>query len=1372
MRRRYAQERQIEREAIYEGQPRTHEVYNTLKGGMEAWDEGSRSAAQPMWKAGNLPRGLVDFASGAANIPKALADFGWNKPWEHIERKEAERQGVPFKGATKAVELDSVPGFSDVSEALRDVAEEGATEQYEEKVGPWFRFAGEFADMALPAGAGRAALKVGKAGVAKAVTKISKATRWRGLGDDIFSSMASISDDAMAASKLTPEMLDVMDDIAFKNIGLEAPSVEELVKVDSAIPNAPSIMQPDTYGIHSSRSSVAFMNGVRGGEIPPTKENLLKAAEIANKVDSFGGDLKNAVDPYRNIEIVTKQKDQAIKDIESHKRQLFQQGDEDLSAGAEPFLSRTEKVYRNIFDADYPIAKLGYETGDETLYGGTRANRDMGSRRDVPVYQGTYKLYNAGDDLPHDPISRALNKNLHARGYADPEEVVFTGEGIRHILRGKWEISADNVAHFIDDPLTEAQFDDLSGLMLSKRLVEDVAPRKVDEEIHKHYLASLEDWERELRGAAKDNKLLRAELSNLERVRNHVKREIEFLKIHLKPEDVQRHKQHLEDLRVKYGDEGFRRLEERAKRFTEFERRHVLDRAEEIGLLSKDMKAKIIARNLHHTPIRFLMNSMGDPYRTFEDVSKGAKKVTWKERMKMRTQQGKEELGLQQLQHPTLKDAKYVNPIQEIIRRSHSATSFYERQRLANKIVAAYRNLVDNKKFYNPAPGTDPSMSALEQYLDTMDDFHFERVNSLPGGRQPENSIRIFNDGKVEFWRADPDLVEAVSGLSPQELSAGMKVLAGAAHALRLGATSTPKFFWRNIRRDPMTQFIFTEEGGIPFWDTAMGLMHYMKKGELWEEFVRSGMGHSTQSTLEADFKVLQELGYSSIMKGHSSILTESAKSFARGHPFRGMAHLGLESFRGIGQAGEAASRLGHFRRLKLMRDRKGVATKALKLFNDYTLGLERAWQNSRANRTRFLDEWKKFKNRDITYLDMLEAVREGSLDFHRMGKHVRTFNRVRAFTNAGLQDMDKLARVAKDRPFTTGIRLLTTITLPSLYYWNMWKDDEDYKNEPDYKRNLFWYIGRDKDGDWITFPKPFLPGVLFGTLAEKTAEYAYNTDPQGFEESMRGLFGSDEFGSFFRTALESSPAEIIGGAELMPQFGAPNVMNMMVSAAPDALQVAGQAFANKDIFRERQIVPQYMEGGSPRYQYNEQTSPFMVGLSKNTVGFSPTMGEWLVGEIFGGTGRLALDSADAITKALSGDLPKGAGVREIKHLLGITEKASSGFASNKVRKFYESRAEVDYHNETISAMKEKLKSGMLNKDEVAEYIKEHQKSVLYKKAFANASKKISSLAKSRTRVAASNMDDKKKKESLEKIDKAIEKIADAVNSSYLGKRK
>jgi len=1330
-----------------------------VPGFFESLDQGYQELSKPNPMLLGLPNVAGSLAAGAANIPQAFADI----PSSLMGLMEQDISGKLGMQLEDVENLPSemyegeVPLTTRFSRRLEEATLSNMDEVYQNLHKP-IKFAGEFIDVLVPVGALSKGAKALKA-VSTIGSDLEKATSLgiKAFGDEVA---------RLSARSLTPSGMDAAKMVAFEKITTPERAADYLENVVSAAkgaldPDVSRLIRPDTLGEYAARSEVDFMRNVQRGLIPPSKENVLRSIEIAERIDNVPG-AKAAIDPYLNIKVAENSAEDAARNIAKERAAIFQTGKEELGPG-EGFLSSTGKLYKHLVDKDHALKQLGRMGDDKTVYGAARALRDIGGRQDVPIFQGTYRLSKGADDIPLDPISNALNKNILARGYADPEEVVFTGEGLSHIIRGQWEQLPDGTAKFIDDPMSPEMFDDFGLYTFARRMVTDVRDRKVNELVLKNYLGLLKGWEREARALGKESPEVSAQLGKLQQVQGEVQKNLEFFRLPLTAENVRKFTQITKDMEVKWGTD-FAKIQDRATRLTQFEARNVLDRAEEVGLLSKAMKAKILQNNEHHVPIRFLMNAMGDPYRIVEKVKKPPK-TKIKGKPGKQIQKGKEALGLQRLQTGFGENYRYVDPIEEVIRRNNSSVAFYERQRVANKVVELQKEILGLGKATPPIAGADPSMSALAHYLDNMQDFHLEKVNSLPGGMQPENTIRIFNNGKVEYWKADPELVKAVSGLSPQEFGITMKVLAGAAHMLRIGATSTPRFAIRNFLRDPLTQLLFTEEGGVPFFDSLMGLAHYFRRDDIYQEFIRSGMGHATQTTMEADFAFLKGMWYEELLKGGRSAPTAALRMLHQGKPGRAALQGGYQAMRAFGQATEQAGRIGHFARLKKIRAGKSPI---IKLLNDYTVGIDKSvkalvdGKGLKGAR----DAFRAYKKRDIQYLDMLEAVREGTLDFHRVGETARYLNRVRAFTNANFQDFDKLIRSFQERPFTTSVRAFTALGLPSLYFYNKNKGNPDFHEEASYKRDLFWYVHQLEDGSWLRVPKPFLPGVIFGSLFERFAEYIDKEDPENFEAMMNDIIHGNArpLMQAGKMALEMAPTELLGGAELanLPPGGQPYDPMSMGQGLPDLAGTVMQSAANYDVFRQRDIVPEYLGGGAPGYKYSESTSPTTVAAGQAMPSVvNPVYAQWLAGELLGGSGRLALDVADMATKATGGEIPKGKTLSEASQVLGISERRSIGFGSESVRRFYEIRNRLNYLKDTHSNLKEKMPK------EASEFYKKNSKDLAMQGMFASISRSLAELARARTKISASDIEDEAKEKRLKKLDEMITKLAQKAVGRY-----
>ena len=138
--------------------------------------------------------------------------------------------------------------------------------------------------------------------------------------------------------------------------------------------------------------------------------------------------------------------------------------------------------------------------------------------------------------------------------------------------------------------------------------------------------------------------------------------------------------------------------------------------------------------------------------------------------------------------------------------------------------------------------------------------------------------------------------------------------------------------------------------------------------------------------------------------------------------------------------------------------------------------------------------------------------------------------------------------------------------------------------------------------------PKPFEPGIIFGTIPEHILDNFVKTNPN---------LGKDILAAFQTNTL----------ASLMPNFAGPVI----------------ESQTNYSIFKDAPLIPSRLEGQIDSYQYTEYTTELAKELSKITAvasetlfdthpkdaGMSPIVIENYVYQWTGGLGRLALKLLD-----------------------------------------------------------------------------------------------------------------------------------------------
>ena len=428
-----------------------------------------------------------------------------------------------------------------------------------------------------------------------------------------------------------------------------------------------------------------------------------------------------------------------------------------------------------------------------------------------------------------------------------------------------------------------------------------------------------------------------------------------------------------------------------------------------------------------------------------------------------------------------------VDPLESVLRNTYLFFSSVER----NKVGRTFAKIADI-----------PGMGKI-----------VERVAEGAASAK-DNTFTVWQQGKKVVYETTPELKQALEMYDEKGSNAVIKVLQTPAGWLRAGATSTTGFALANMIRDNISAAIFSKHGYLPVVDTFKGVAEYLKKGDLYQEYMKSGAAGSVMVSLDRDYMGGQ---IREIVKGRPISI----------NPYEWM--------RAISEAAETSTRLAEFDNA-----RKGYTGIANRLFGD--------------KRNRLSPEEAALQARDIT------------IDFSRIGKHMKGWNRIAAFLNATIQGGDKLRRTWQEDPLGATIRANLFITIPTIALWYMNKDNPEYQELPQYVKDTYWIIPA---GDHLVkIPKPFELGVLYGTSVERMLQWMDD------KEKGRNGIGFKGYGARVRDAL-------------VPSF------------APTAAIPIAEWMANYSFWRDKNIVPQSMKDLPDYMQYGQNTSAVAKGLGK-----------------------------------------------------------------------------------------------------------------------------------------------------------------------------
>ena len=354
-----------------------------------------------------------------------------------------------------------------------------------------------------------------------------------------------------------------------------------------------------------------------------------------------------------------------------------------------------------------------------------------------------------------------------------------------------------------------------------------------------------------------------------------------------------------------------------------------------------------------------------------------------------------------------------IDPLQSILRNTYQFTNAIER----NKVAQNFAKLAD--------------IHGMGRIVEQVKDG---------SARATDNTFTVWQRGQKVVYETTPELKAALEMSDKNASNLLVRIMQTPASWLRAGATSTTGFALANLVRDNVSAAIFSKHGYLPVFDTLKGVSQFIKKDELYQEYLRSGASGAAMVSLDRDY-----------MGGQIREILRKEPTWQK------IVKNPIEVMRAISEASEISTRLAEYDNA-----RKGYTGLANRFFG--------------SERKSLTPQQAALEARDIT------------IDFSRIGKNTKTANRVVAFFNAAVQGADKLRRVWKEDPVGASIRATLFVTIPTVALWQINKDNPEYQELPQYVKDTYWIL---PSGDHlIKIPKPFELGVLYGTSVERMLQW------------------------------------------------------------------------------------------------------------------------------------------------------------------------------------------------------------------------------------------------------------------------------------------
>lgn len=329
-------------------------------------------------------------------------------------------------------------------------------------------------------------------------------------------------------------------------------------------------------------------------------------------------------------------------------------------------------------------------------------------------------------------------------------------------------------------------------------------------------------------------------------------------------------------------------------------------------------------------------------------------------------------------------------------------------------------------------------------------------IEKVSGNAKPkDSSFNVWQRGKQVTYDTTPEIYQAMQSLKPDGMdNLTHLLLKMPSNVMRAGAVVyNPAFLAKNLGRDQLTAYLNSRYGYKPFYDMAKGMLHLLRKDDMYHEFVTSG---ALMSAITQDAKTM---------------VPELAKAYAK----KGMRS---KIFKAINPA---------------------VSLPALSEFIE---------QSTR------MGLYGRARKHGATITEATMEARESTLDFGRAGIQGRKWNRYVPFFNAVIQDPVIFMERIRENPARM-IKRSAPMIMGSLALYALIQSNDQTAAEYDemmpYEKNMFWNIPVPKwvsKTGWVRYPKPFGPGFIFGSLPERVADMVKGKDKtgKGMKEWAKGF--------------------------------------------------------------------------------------------------------------------------------------------------------------------------------------------------------------------------------------------------------------------------
>lgn len=483
--------------------------------------------------------------------------------------------------------------------------------------------------------------------------------------------------------------------------------------------------------------------------------------------------------------------------------------------------------------------------------------------------------------------------------------------------------------------------------------------------------------------------------------------------------------------------------------------------------------------------------------------------------------------------------------------------------RLGDMLGAARQNLMLSRILADK----NNAMRRLAE-LSTFDPEGRFIIKLKPGQEAPRGMepINVKEAGQVQQYAVNPDVAQAVQAYRGQGENIIVQMMGHAAVPLKVGATSgNLAFMVSNLMADTPRAALMSRYGVRNPADLVrypMDFIHalyssisgdvFKRDNKLFLDFLDSGAAGGT----------VQEHLTPGALRFNPSNLEHRSRSFAKSV---------LYKIPELATAIEQTSKL---------------------------VGVKRAM------RTHGVSSGKELASR---FPEAVTEIRRfsGSPDFGRQGKWTEQarLNLLYMFFNARLQgmtaDIGRLGgRDGAKAAATSWVRLASAIGIPSAYLYAVNNSEEyrdDYASRPEQEKQNYWLIPKDS---FITNEQGETMRDYWRIPKRESAKWMANLVESSLDFARDR--STDQFAAWSESMLEDiSPINVTG--ETFQER-----MESMASSLNPLLKAPIEVASGRDLYRHRDIIPDFMQKASPENQYTERTPEVFRQLAETMPDVSP----------------------------------------------------------------------------------------------------------------------------------------------------------------------